>query len=162
MLIFSLEVNKRCSSRTDLQGVWGFDVDADQGPASRSVRLRPPDLLEVAQLVSGEHWEDVSPLLVSVVVEGQAAGHGRRRHRWGQLGYFLELLGVHGVHVHVVAWAVRKKETQLCTRVGSTEYVHMIGWWLDGGNCNVTLWGNSDIKVMSGKSVFSAQPSSLQ
>lgn len=93
------------SSSTDLQGVWGLDINVDQTPASGSIHPWPPDLLIVAQLVSGEKWKDVSPLLVSVVVEGQAAGHGHRGHGWGQLGYFLEVLGVHRVHIHVVAWS---------------------------------------------------------
>lgn len=57
-----------------------FDVHAHQSPAGGRVHLGPPDLLVVAQLVAGEHREDVPPLLVSVVVEGQAAGHGRRGH----------------------------------------------------------------------------------
>lgn len=90
---------------TDLQRVWGLDIKADLSPAGGRVHFWPPDLLIVAQLVFGENQKDVSPLLVSVVVEGQAAGDGRRGHGRGQFGYFLELLDVHGVHIHVLAWS---------------------------------------------------------
>ncbi|TNN41504.1 hypothetical protein EYF80_048333 [Liparis tanakae] len=60
--------------------VWGLDVEADLSPAGGGIHFWPPDLLVVAQLVFGEDQEDVPPLLVSVVVEGQAAGDGRRGH----------------------------------------------------------------------------------
>lgn len=63
-----------------LQRVRGLDIDADQGPAASSVHLWPPDLLIVAQLVSGEGGEDVSPFLVPLVIEGQAASHGHCGH----------------------------------------------------------------------------------
>lgn len=68
------------SSSTNLQGVRGLDVDADQGPSSGGIHLWSPDLLIVAQLVSGENREYVSPLLVPVVVEGHTAGHWHCGH----------------------------------------------------------------------------------
>lgn len=77
----SINLKSTSLSSADLQWVGGLDVNTDHSPVQGEIHLWPPDLLIMTQLISAEEGEHVSSLLVTLVIEGQAAGHGGCGHR---------------------------------------------------------------------------------
>lgn len=87
-----------------LHGVRSTELHLRQVPGSVPRTAHLPQFLIQARRVPSVEGEDVVIVLLELVIEGQAAGHGGRGHRGDELCHLLEVLDVNRVHVHVVPW----------------------------------------------------------